>query len=133
MNNYFSKAAALLAWLIGAMAIFAGGQVLLGKIPDYYVIDWLPVYNFSMGLFSFLLAAVLIWKNSRFALPVSAAILAVHALVMLILQTGYASVVAPDSTRAMIIRMTAWVIILGLVLLQERAHKRVLEKQHSPS
>jgi len=26
-------------------AVFAGGRVLLGILPDYYIIDWLPVYN----------------------------------------------------------------------------------------
>jgi hypothetical protein len=34
MNAILSKTAALLAFVIGAMAIFAGGQVLLGQLPD---------------------------------------------------------------------------------------------------
>ena len=31
------------------MAVFAGGRVLLGTLPDYYLIDWLPTYNFVIG------------------------------------------------------------------------------------
>ena len=41
MNITFNKIASALAFLIGAMAIFAGGQVLLGKDPGYHVINWL--------------------------------------------------------------------------------------------
>ncbi len=63
------KIAAALAFIIGAMAVFAGGQVLLGKVMDYYVIDWLPIYNFIAGLVSSLITAILIWKGSKFALP----------------------------------------------------------------
>jgi hypothetical protein len=35
-----NKVASALALVIGAMAIFAGGQVLSGTLPDYYVINW---------------------------------------------------------------------------------------------
>ena len=48
----WNKIAAVLAFLIGVMAVFAGGQVFLGIIPDYYIIDWLPGYNFVLGLLS---------------------------------------------------------------------------------
>lgn len=47
------KAAAILALIIGGMAIFAGGKVLLGNDPGYSVIDWLPIYNFGIGLSRF--------------------------------------------------------------------------------
>ena len=52
------RLAAGLAFVIGAMAVFAGGQVLLGQLPDYYVIDWLPSYNLTLGLVSALFASV---------------------------------------------------------------------------
>ena len=68
MKTIYRRTAAVLAFIIGAMAIFAGGQVLLGKIMDYYVIDWLPIYNFSIGLISSFITAILIWKGSKFAL-----------------------------------------------------------------
>lgn len=69
MNTKLLKAAAIIAWIIGGMAVFAGGRVLLGTLPDYYVIDWLPIYNFIVGLITVLVTAVLMWRDSRYALP----------------------------------------------------------------
>jgi hypothetical protein len=118
MYKYLTKAASILAFVIGAMAVFSGGQVLLGKIPDYYVIDWLPVYNFTIGVLTLFITAVLIWKNSRIAFLAAVSTLTAHLVVMVILQTSYANLVAIDSIRAMIIRITVWTIILSLMLLQ---------------
>jgi len=116
-----NKIASILAVIIGAMAIFAGGQVLfLGKQMDYYVINWLPYYNFTMGVISVLVTAVLIWKNSRYALPAAIATFAAHALVMLVLLTAYKGVVAPDSIVAMSVRLVVWAVILILMYLQSR-------------
>ncbi len=123
MNTTYSKIAAVLSAIIGAMAIFAGGQVLLGKMPDYYVIDWLPVYNFTLGVLSAFLTAILIWKNSKFALPAAVTTFISHGVVMLIIQTAYAEVVASDSIRAMTVRMVAWIIILALMLVQKRKNQ----------
>jgi len=116
-----NKIASILAVIIGAMAVFAGGQVLfLGKQMDYYVINWLPYYNFTMGVISVLVTAVLIWKNSRYAMPAAIATFAVHALVMLVLLTAYKGVVAPDSIVAMSVRLVVWAVILILMYLQSR-------------
>lgn len=123
MNAILSKTAALLAFVIGAMAIFAGGQVLLGHIPDYNVIDWLPIYNFSVGVISALVTATVIWRNTRYALPAAAATLSAHALVMIVLQTAYREIVAPDSIRAMTVRIGVWIIILALLLIQKQRSK----------
>ena len=49
MRTILTKAASILAFAIGAMAIFAGGKVLLGQDPGYYVIDWVPIYNFRLA------------------------------------------------------------------------------------
>ena len=116
----FNRLAAGLAFVIGAMAVFAGGQVLLGQLPDYYVIDWLPIYNLTLGLLSALFASVVIWRNSRLALPSALAVFGLHALVMSILLTVYRQVVAVDSLRAMTIRLAVWVIILVLLLAARR-------------
>jgi hypothetical protein len=123
MNTTYSKIAAVLSAIIGAMAIFAGGQVLLGKIPDYYVIDWLPVYNFILGVLSTFVTAILIWKDNRFAMTAAMATFGLHATVMLILKIAYADVVAPDSIRAMTVRMVAWIIILTLMFVQKRKNQ----------
>ena len=123
MNRTLSRIAASLAFVIGAMAIVAGGQVLLGKVPDYYVIDWLPAYNFTMGLLTDFLIALLIWNNSKWAMPAAIGTFSAHAIVMLILQTAYREVVAPDSIVAMSVRLAVWLIILALMLFQSRKTK----------
>jgi hypothetical protein len=120
MNTALNKIAAVLAFIIGAMAIFAGGQVLLGKDPGYYVISWLPIYNFTLGLVSFFITALLIWKDSKYARSVVVGTLSLHAVIMAILQISYQTVVAADSIRAMTIRLIVWLIILALMFVQER-------------
>ena len=125
MKTIYRKIAAVLAFIIGAMAIYAGGQVLLGKVMDYYVIDWLPVYNLIAGLVSSFVTAILIWKGSKYAMSVAVGIFAVHGTVMLILQTAYRDLVAPDSIKAMTVRLVAWLIILTLMIVQTRKSKKV--------
>ena len=124
MNSKLRKTAAVLSFIIGAMAIFAGGQVILGKIMDYYVIDWLPIYNFLVGIIS-VFAAIIIWKGSKIAMPVAIAILASNVTVMLVLLTAYRDVVASDSIKAMTVRIVAWIIILVLIIIQARRDKSV--------
>ena len=121
-----NKIAAALAVIIGAMAVFAGGQViLLGKEMNYYVIDWLPYYNFIVGLITIFVTAVLIWKDSGYAMPAAIATFVAHAIVMVILQTAYKDVVAPDSIRAMTVRLVVWAVILALMYLHSRREKQV--------
>jgi hypothetical protein len=45
-----NKIVSALAFIIGTMAIFAVGQLLTGKDPGYYVIDWLPLYDYTVGI-----------------------------------------------------------------------------------
>lgn len=120
MNKMFDRIGAILALVIGAMAFFAGGQVLLGKDPGYYVIDWLPVYNFSMGVITIFVTTLLIWKRNASAKTAAILTFSLHAVVMLILQMAYREVVAPDSIRAMTIRLATWLVILVLLYLQPR-------------
>jgi hypothetical protein len=127
VNLNLSKIASILAFVIGAMAIFAGGKVLLGIPPGYYVIDWMPIYNFTMGMITFFFTAILIWKNSPLAGLVAMATLSAHSLVMIILQIAYRDVVARDSIVAMAVRILVWILILALLLVQPRMNKfRVL-------
>jgi len=117
VNKVTSKIAALIAVIIGAMAVFAGGKVLLGQDPGYYVINWLPVYNYTAGILTIFITAILIWRNSKLAKPLAFVTFGIHALVMIILQTGYRSVVAPDSVRAMTVRLIVWAIIIGVMFI----------------
>ncbi|KAA3644192.1 MAG: hypothetical protein DWQ07_18965 [Chloroflexi bacterium] len=129
MNTKLSKTAAGLAFIIGAMAIFAGGQVVLGKIMDYYVIDWLPIYNLIVGLISVFFTAVTIWKDSKIAMPAAIATFISHTTVMLVLQTAYRDVVAPDSIIAMTVRMIVWLSILILLTFQRTRIKNLSNKE----
>ena len=116
-----TKTAAILAFIIGAMSLFAGSQVvLLGKVMDYYVIDWLPVYNLIVGIISAFFTAVVIWKGSKIAMPAAIATLISHSIVMVILLTVYRDVVAPDSIIAMAVRIIVWIIILVLMFTQKQ-------------
>jgi hypothetical protein len=125
MNIKLGKIAAVIAFSIGAMSIFAGGQVvLLGKVMDYYVIDWLPVYNLIVGIISAFFTAIVIWKGSRIAMSAAIATLISHSTVMVILQAAYRDVVAPDSIKATTVRIILWLIILTLMIIQARQDRR---------
>jgi hypothetical protein len=119
----FNKIASILAFIIGGMAVFAGAQVLLGNDPGYYVINWLPIYNYTAGVLTVAITAILIYTNNKYALPAAIGTFSLHAVVMIILQTAYLGVVAPDSIRAMTVRLVAWAIILGLMFVQTRKNK----------
>ena len=71
MNSTLNKTASILAFIIGTMAVFAGWRVRLGKLPHFYVIGWLPVYNYTMGILTVFTTTALIWRNNRLALPVA--------------------------------------------------------------
>ena len=124
MKATLRKTAAVLAFIIGAMAVFAGGQVMLGKVMDYYVIDWLPIYNLIVGLISALITAILIWKGSKYAMPAAIGTFASHGVVMMVLQTAYRDVVAPDSIKAMTVRLVVWLMILTLMIIQARKDQK---------
>ena len=124
MKSILTKIAAVLAFMIGAMAVFAGAQVLLGNDPGYYVINWLPIYNYTAGILSVFITAILIWRGSKLAWFAAITTYSLHTLVMIILQTVHRDVVAVDSIRAMTIRMIAWAIILVLMFAQSQKDKK---------
>jgi len=123
MRPILARIASILALIIGGMAVFAGMQVLLGNDPGYYVINWLPVYNYTVGILTISISAIHIWQRSKVAWFAAIATFGVHTLVMIVLQTTYRDVVAVDSIRAMTIRMVAWVVIIGLMYAQVRKDK----------
>ncbi|PKO02317.1 MAG: hypothetical protein CVU43_08475 [Chloroflexi bacterium HGW-Chloroflexi-5] len=132
MKTIFTKIASILAFIIGGMAVIAGAQVLLGDDPGYYVINWLPIYNYTIGILTVFIASIFIFTNSRFALPTAIGTFSLHALVMLILQITYRNIVAPDSIRAMTIRLIVWALILGLMFIQSHKNKK-MQYLNSPS
>lgn len=126
MSNLPRKIASILAFVIGALAILAGGAVLLGRDPGYTVIDWLPPVNLLVGLVSCFVTAILIWKGSRLAQPAALLTLGLHALVMLLLLAAYRREVARESLVAMALRIFVWLVILALL----RIAARVQIKRH---
>lgn len=120
MSINLNKIAAVLAFIIGGMAIFAGGKVLLGNDPGYYVINWLALYNYTIGILTVFITAVLIWTNNKLALPAAIATFSTHAIVMLTLQTLYRDSVAIESIAAMTLRLIIWAVILGLMFVGSR-------------
>jgi len=124
MKSILTKIAAVLAFIIGAMAVFAGAQVLLGNDPGYYVINWVPIYNYTAGILTIFITAILIWRASKLAWFAAITTFSLHTLVMIILQTVHRDVVAVDSIRAMTIRMIAWAIILVLMFAQSQKDKK---------
>jgi len=118
LNTTLNKIASVLAFIIGGMAVFAGAKPLLGSNPSYYVINWLPLYNYIIGVLTVFVTAILIWMNSRIAMPAAIATFGANVAVILILQTVYRGIVAPDSILAMTIRVIVWIVILGLMFAQ---------------
>ena len=131
MKLDLDKLAAVTAAIIGGMAVFAGGKVLLGIDPGYYVINWVPVYNYTVGLLTVFITAILIWRGSKLALPLAIATISAHGVVMIILQTVFREVVASESIKAMIMRLSVWSIILVLMLVQ-RARTTTRQKSGQP-
>jgi hypothetical protein len=67
--------------------------------------------------------AILIWKNSKYAIPTAIATFSIHAIVTLLLLTVFRDTVAANSIGAMIFRLVTWLIILALIFAQSRRQK----------
>lgn len=117
------KSAAILSFVIGAMSIVAGGEVIRGWNPGWDVLSWLPVYNHVMGIFSAVVPTVLIWKNHRMAGALAVAILSIHTIVLLLLLTVFRPSVAPQSIFAMTSRFAIWLVILTLMYFSFKKQK----------
>jgi len=120
MKTTLNKIASVLAFLIGSMSIVAGARAMTGWEPGYFVLNWLPVYNFILGLLTVFIPAILIWKNSKYAMPAAFVTFSIHAIVTLLLLTVFRNTVAATSIGAMIFRLVMWLIILALMVIQLR-------------
>jgi hypothetical protein len=131
MSTILNKIASVLAFIIGGMAIFSGGKALLGVDPGYNVINWVPVYNYTMGILTVFITAILLSKNSRLAMLATIGTFSLHALVMLLLQTVFRDTVASESIQAMTLRLIVWAVILGLMFIRSR--QRIRQASRLPS
>ena len=60
---------------------------MIGKVIDDYVIDWLPIYSYIVGIIS-VFAAIIIWKDSKIVMPIAIGILTNNVMVMPVLLTA---------------------------------------------
>lgn len=114
MNTLLAKLPSILAFLVGAMSILAGGMVIRGWQPGYNVLSWLPVYNFAVGLLT-LIPAYLLWVGNRYALAASIVIFALHAIILVLLLALFRGQVATQSIGAMSFRVIVWIVIFALL------------------
>jgi len=120
MKTTLNKIASVFAFLVGGLSIFAGALAMTGWEPGYFVLNWLPVYNFILGVMTIFIPAIFIWKNSKYAMPTAIATFSIHAIVTLLLLTVFRDTVAANSIGAMIFRLVIWLIILALMIVQSR-------------
>jgi len=114
--QYLAFIAAIIALFIGAMSIFAGTKVLLEmETKTYHTLVWLLVYNVVFGVIS-IVVAFLILKNKQLGKPVTYFILASHIVVFLYLKF-ISETAASESIKAMIFRVSIWIIIVVLSIL----------------
>lgn len=119
-----NKLAALISVAVGMSAMIIGGQVLLGKVPEHYVVDWMVPLQFMFGVFSATFVAFLIWKDNFLAMIAVFSMLSLHVLVIVILLTGYGNVVAYQTINMTTIRIGTWVVITVLMLLHQRQKRK---------
>jgi len=117
------KIAAVLALLLGAMSVFAGGKVLLGiDTKNYTVLNGLVVYNVILGFFS-IVVAYCIWKQKQKAKNSVFLVLTLHFLVLMYL-TFMSKTVATESIKAMLFRVSVWLVIVLLSVIIPNYIKR---------
>jgi len=115
MKKILLNMAAVVAVVLGTMAVITGTRVLTGSfVPGYTVLPLLVIYNVSMGAVS-ILAGILIWKRHRLANLLSGLITVAHIIVLLSLLTLFADIVARQSIMAMLFRSVIWVSIFSVV------------------
>jgi hypothetical protein len=125
MNTNLNKIASSLAFILGALSIIAGGMAMRGWSPGYFVLNWLPIYNFTMGVLTVFIPAILIWRNSRHAMLAAIAAFGVHSIVTLLLLSAFRGTPAAESILAMLFRLLIWLIILALMFFQSRKSNNI--------
>jgi hypothetical protein len=110
------KFAAILAFTLGVMSVFAGSKVLLEiDTKDYNVLVWLVTYNVIFGAIS-IVVAYFIWKNYSKVKTLTLFVLAIHFMVFMYLKFVSVSA-ASESIKAMLFRTSIWVLIVVLSLI----------------
>ena len=108
--KYFNKIVAVLAIVIGIMAVVTGLRVIGGFFdPGYQYFLTLVSYNVIMGAVS-VIVGIYVWQRNKNALLYSKFITAAHIIVLLLLLTIFNNVISEHSIGAMTFRSIAWII-----------------------
>jgi hypothetical protein len=124
-GSILNKVAAIISVIIGLMAVVVGGQVLMGKVPEHFVVDWMPAYQFMLGLMAALFTSILLWKDHVLAMPVIIFTLALQGLAMALLLTAYGDLVASNTINTLSLRIGVTILILFLLILHRRKKQRM--------
>lgn len=109
------KITAVLAIVMGIMPIVTGSRVLFGHFdPGYQYYTILILYNIIMGAVS-VFAGIYIWKAHGRALFYSGLIAVLHTIVLLSLLSIFNNIISYQSTAAMTVRSSAWIIFTIIV------------------
>jgi len=110
--------AIVLAAIIGTMSVISGSSVLLGlRVVDYTVLNWLVVYNVTLGILS-IITGFVIWKKLKFSINLIITILLLHLFVLSYLYF-FSETVATESIKAMAFRVSIWLLIFILVWIKK--------------
>jgi uncharacterized membrane protein (DUF2068 family) len=117
------RVAAIPALVIGLFSIKEGGAVLLGlSTPTYHVLQWLVLYNVTLGFVS-VIAGIGLWMQRTWSSTLAVIILSLHGVVLLTIFTLFqlGKTVAAISVRAMLLRTVVWLIIYALLMWKRDA------------
>jgi len=109
------KIIAVLASIIGIMAVITGTSVLLGLFdPGYQYFTALIGYNIIMGTVS-VITGFFIWQRNSKAFYFVYFIAGAHIIVLLLIITLFSNVISEQSIDAMTFRSIAWIIFSGII------------------
>ncbi|MEW6586885.1 MAG: hypothetical protein AB1442_14925 [Nitrospirota bacterium] len=113
----------ILGIIVGLLSIAAGSKVLLGvSSPGYAVVQWLVIYNVSLGAVS-LGAGAGLWNLRPWAISLAGIIAASHGFALVLLTVFFVSgkTAAYQSILAMFFRTTVW---MGIFLVARKIRRR---------
>jgi hypothetical protein len=102
------------AFILGIFTFIDGLPILFNiTIPDYKVLHWLLYYNLIMAVVT-IIAGIGFWRGHKPAIPLSSILAIGHTIVMIMILTAFADLVALKSQIAMTIRSVAWILIFAI-------------------
>jgi hypothetical protein len=125
-SSIFNKVAAIVCLIGGLMIIVTCGQVvLLGKVPAQNVVEWMPPFQFFIGVLSVFITTILLWKDHLLAIPAVIFSLVLQVLAMATLLTAYGDTVTAKTLNTISVRILITVAVLVLMILHRRKTMRL--------